>query len=233
MTESLSSGTDSAPTPQVDEAPNVLDTMPSSRDISPLTLNRLSVYLRALRALQRDGIQRISSSQMAERFHLSAAQMRKDLAHFGEFGIRGVGYEIDNLREKLESLLGLVREHRAIIVGAGNIGTALARFPGLNSGSFRLVGLLDLDPQLIGTQVGELVVSDSRDLAELAAQTGAEIAILAVPAEAAQDNYEAVVRAGIRAVLNFAPVQLREDPEVRVKNVDLLIFLEELAFFLS
>ncbi|MCG8463201.1 MAG: redox-sensing transcriptional repressor Rex [Holophagales bacterium] len=206
--------------------------MSSASEISPLTLNRLSVYLRGLRALQRSGIDRISSLEMARRFRLSAAQIRKDLAQFGEFGIRGVGYEVATLRGKLEHLLGLDQEHRAVIVGAGNIGTALARFPGLDSPSFRVMGLLDNDPERIGETVGELTVEDSRHLTEVVARTEARLAILAVPVDAAQSNYDAVVEAGIEAVLNFAPVQLDEDPRCRVKNVDLLIFLEELAYFL-
>jgi redox-sensing transcriptional repressor len=205
--------------------------MTPPQDISPLTLNRLSVYLRALRVLQRDGIQRISSLVLARRFRLSAAQIRKDLAQFGEFGIRGVGYEVDQLRQRLEHVLGLDHEHHAVIVGAGNIGTALARFPGLNSGSFRVVALLDNDPHRIGSQVGELWVRDAAELAEVVEETGAKMAILAVPAEAAQANYDALVAAGIRGVLNFAPVQLDEGPSCRVKHVDLLIFFEELAFF--
>ena len=206
--------------------------MTAPDDISPLTLNRLSVYLRGLRMLQREGVERISSREMARRFRLSAAQIRKDLAHFGELGIRGVGYEVATLREKLESLLGLQREHRAVIVGAGNIGTALARFPGLNSGSFKVVALFDNDPQRIGDPVGELTVADTRQLARVARAESALMGILAVPAEAAQENYRALVEAGIRAVLNFAPVSLEEDPRARVKNVDLLIFLEELAYAL-
>lgn len=200
--------------------------------ISPLTLNRLSVYLRALRQLDEEGERRTSSREMASRFGLSAAQIRKDLAQFGELGIRGVGYEVDHLRSKLEAQLGLKREHRAIIVGAGNIGSALAQFPGLNSEHFRVAGVVDIDPARIGAQVGRLTVRHSCDLEALVAETGAELGILAVPAEAAQENYEAMTQAGIRAVLNFAPVQLREKPETRVKNVDLLIFLEELAHYL-
>lgn len=206
--------------------------MPQTTDISPLTINRLSVYLRGLRALEREGTQRISSSEMARRFHLSAAQIRKDLAQFGELGIRGVGYDVKQLKEKLESLLGLDREHRAVIVGAGNIGTALARFPGLNSGTFRVVALFDNAPERIGDTVGGIEVSHSNDLPRIVAETGAEMAILAVPAGAAQENYRALVDAGIKAVLNFAPVQIEEDPRTRVKTVDLLIFLEELACFL-
>jgi len=201
--------------------------------ISPLTLNRLSVYLRALRQLDEEGAKRISSREMANRFHLSAAQIRKDLAQFGELGIRGVGYEVAPLRHKLEDQLGLWREHRAVIVGAGNIGSALAQFPGLNSEHFRVVGLFDIDPGRIGAQVGRMKVRPSGDLAQIVRDHKVELGILAVPAEAAQENYDAMAEAGIRAVLNFAPVYLREKPEARVKNVDLMIFVEELAHHLG
>ena len=196
--------------------------MPSG-DTSPQTLNRLSVYLRALRALQSEGIERISSQQWARRFGLSATQIRKDLAQYGEFGIRGIGYDV----------VGLDRRHAAVIVGAGNIGTALARFPGLNAGAFHIVAIFDIDPKRIGERVGELTVRDPLDLAEVVESTGADIGILSVPAEAAAENYFALVGAGIRAVLNFAPVRLEEVDGVRVKDVDLTIFLEELAHHLA
>lgn len=207
--------------------------MPTFETISPLTLNRLSVYLRALRQVHQEGIRRVSSLELAQRFNLSAAQIRKDLAQFGELGIRGIGYDVAHLRDRLESELGLKREHRAVIIGAGNIGSALARFPGLNSGNFRVVGIFDIDPQRIGAEVGHLRISSKSQLTELVESQAVELGILAVPAEAAQENYEMLVEAGVRAVLNFAPVQLREQGDVRVKNVDLLIFLEELAHFLG
>ena len=201
-------------------------------EISHLALNRLSVYLRCLRQLQAENVTRISSQQMARRFHLSAAQIRKDLAHFGEFGIRGVGYDVVDLKERLEDLLGLDREHPAVIVGAGNIGRALARFPGFNSDAFRVYAIFDNDPQKIGQPLNHLVIRPSHELASTVGSVGAEIGILAVPASVAQENCDALVEAGVQAILNFAPVPLEADPKVRVKSVDLLIFLEELAYFL-
>lgn len=205
--------------------------MPSG-DTSPLALNRLSVYLRALRALQHEGIDRISSKELAGRFGLSATQIRKDLAYYGEFGIRGIGYDVLSLRRRLEHVLGLDRRHAAVIVGAGNIGTALARFPGLNTGAFHIVAVFDIDPKRIGQSIGELKVRDPLELAEVVESTGADIGILAVPADAAAENYFALVGAGVRAVLNFAPVRLAEVEGVRVKDVDLTVFLEELAHHL-
>ena len=201
-------------------------------DISPLTLNRLSVYLRCLKRLEDLGTAKISSQEMARRFHLSAPQIRKDLAQFGDFGIRGVGYDVQQLRWRLENVLGLQREHLTILVGAGNIGSALAQFPGLRSGTFRIAAIFDNAPEKVGQKVAGLKIRHSRDLIPTVAATGARIGILAVPAEAAQENYNLMVEAGIEAVLNFARTQLDSDPRARVKTVDLLIFLEELAFFL-
>jgi redox-sensing transcriptional repressor len=201
-------------------------------EVSPLTLNRLSFYLRCLRHLQEQGIRRISSQELARRYHLSATQIRKDLAQFGEFGIRGVGYEVDVLADHLNSLLGLDRRHAMVIVGMGNLGSALARYLGFNYGAFQVVAGVDKDPQVIGRTIGGFTVRPAADLAQVVADTGAEIGVLAVPAEAAQENYDALADAGVRGVLNFAPVRVKRRPGVFLKNVDLRINLEELAFFL-
>lgn len=204
-----------------------------STAVSPLTVNRLSVYLRSLRQLREQGVDKVSSQQLARRFHLSSTQIRKDLAQFGEFGTRGVGYDVGELANHLETLLGLDHVHRLAIVGMGNVGTALARFPAFNSGSFQVVAAFDNDPAKIGTRVGSVVVRSSADLAAVLRGAEAEIGVLAVPAEAVVAAFESLVRAGIRAVLNFAPATLPPRPGCRVKNVDLRIQLEELAFYLA
>jgi redox-sensing transcriptional repressor len=204
----------------------------SESTTSPLTLNRLSVYLRCLRRLQAEGVRRISSQELADRYLLSATQIRKDLAQFGEFGIRGVGYDVDQLAASLTELFGLDREHPLVIVGMGNLGSALARFLGFNQGPFRVVAGVDSDPAKVGTRVDGLTIRASSDLARVVAESGAVIGVLAVPAEAAQPSYDALVRAGVRAVLSFAPVHVQQHPEVPVKSVDLRIHLEELAFLL-
>jgi redox-sensing transcriptional repressor len=201
-------------------------------EVSPLTLNRLSFYLRCLRHLQELGLKRISSQEMAQRYHLSATQIRKDLAQFGEFGIRGVGYDVEALAEHLNSLLGLDRQHAMVIVGMGNLGSALAQYLGFNYGAFRVVAGVDNDPKKIGRRVSGFVVRPAADLAEVVRDSGAEIGVLAIPAEAAQENYDALAEAGIKGVLNFAPVRVKRRPGVPLKNVDLRINLEELAFFL-
>jgi redox-sensing transcriptional repressor len=201
-------------------------------EVSPLTLNRLSFYLRCLRHLQELGVSRVSSQEMAQRYHLSATQIRKDLAQFGEFGIRGVGYDVDALADHLNSLLGLDRQHALVIVGMGNLGSALARYLGFNYGAFRVVAGVDNDPKKIGRRLANLTVRSSADLKQVVKESGAEIGVLAVPAEAAQENYEALANAGIKGVLNFAPVRVKRREDVPLKNVDLRINLEELAFFL-
>ena len=201
-------------------------------EVSPLTLNRLSFYLRCLRHLQELGVSRVSSQEMAQRYNLSATQIRKDLAQFGEFGIRGVGYDVDALADHLNSLLGLDRRRALVIVGMGNLGSALAQYLGFNYGAFRVVAAVDNDPQKIGRRLADLTVRSSAELAEVVRESEAEIGVLAVPAEAAQENYDALADAGIKGVLNFAPVRVKRRDDVPLKNVDLRINLEELAFFL-
>ena len=205
----------------------------ASEEISPLTLNRLSFYLRCLRHLQELGFQRISSQEMARRYHLSATQIRKDLAQFGEFGIRGVGYEIHELAVHLEVLLGLNRKHPMLIVGMGNLGSALACYLGFNHGAFRIVGGVDNDPGKVGREVAGFVVRHSSELNEVVRETGAEIGVLTVPTEVAQHYYDALADAGAKGVLNFATMRVKPRPGVPLKNVDLRIYLEELAFFLK
>jgi redox-sensing transcriptional repressor len=209
------------------------DPVIDNEEVSPLTLNRLSFYLRCLRQLQEQGIKRISSQEMARRYHLSATQIRKDLAQFGEFGIRGVGYEVDELADHLNALLGLDRQHAMLIVGMGNLGSALAQYLGFNYGAFHVVAGVDNDPKKIGRKVGSFTVRSADDLSDVVRESGAEIGVLAVPAEAAQENYDRLADAGIKAVLNFAPVRVKRRPDVPLKNVDLRINLEELAFFLG
>ena len=205
----------------------------SSSTTSTATLNRLSVYLRCLQELQRAGTLTISSQALADRFHLSSAQIRKDLAQFGEFGIRGKGYEIGPLADRLHHLLGLDRKRRLVIVGMGQLGTALAGYIHFNDDSFEVVAGFDSDPAKIGTSLRGVPVFAIADLRRTIEETGAEIAVLTVPAAAAVECYDALAAAGVRAVLNFAPASLPERDHVRLKNVDLRTYLEEASFLLS
>ena len=202
--------------------------------ISELTINRLSVYLRCLQAIEREGILTVSSQELADRFHLNSAQIRKDLAYFGEFGIRGVGYNVAQLREHLTNILGLNEERRVLIVGAGNLGSALSHFSGFNTGGFRIVGIVDHDPHKIGRKLpGGRVIEDVSLLPEIVNERRVHIGVITVPADTAQTVFDQLVSAGVQAVLNFAPTQLKGHPEVKLKNVDLKINLELLSFFLT
>lgn len=207
--------------------------MTGPAEISSLTLNRLSLYLRCLRHLQQEGKTHVSSATLAQRFQLSAPLIRKDLAQFGEFGIRGTGYRVDELADRINRLLGLDRTHNLAVVGMGSLGSALARYLSINERPFRIVAAFDVDGRKVGKKVGHLVIHHSREIPEVIPQTGAQIAVLSVPASAAQQCYEELTDSGIKAVLNFAPAQLRHDPGVRTKSVDFQVNLEELAYFLS
>ncbi len=202
--------------------------------ISELTTNRLSVYLRCLNELAVAGIETISSQAMAEQFNLNSAQIRKDLAYFGEFGVRGVGYFVEDLRQHLMKILGLTQKHRVSIVGLGNLGMALANYQGFNQHSFDIVALFDDDPAKIGTRVRSgLEIQGTDKLNDTIKREGIDIVIITVPASAAERVLEAVTEAGVKAVLNFAPVHLNPKPGVKVKTVDLTISLESLSYFLA
>jgi len=202
--------------------------------ISELTINRLSVYLRCLQQLENEDITTVSSQELADRFHLNSAQIRKDLAYFGEFGIRGVGYNVTQLREHLVNILGLNEERRVLVVGAGNLGTALSHYSGFNTGGFRIVAILDSDPHKLGKKVpGGLAIESTSLLPQVVKERKVHIGVITVPANAAQRVYDDLVEAGVQAVLNFAPTQLKGHPEVKLKNVDLKINLELLSFFLT
>jgi len=202
--------------------------------ISDLTVARLSVYLRCMDRLLELGVDTISSQALADRFNLNSAQIRKDLAYFGEFGVRGVGYNVRELRQYVVEILGLDRERRLVIVGAGNLGTALCHYSSFSGGNFLVVGILDSDPSRIGdpTPAG-LLVEDAGRLGEITAQRQVEIGVITTPASAAQDVAESMVDAGLKAILNFAPIRVSVDDSVLVKTVDLGVHLEELSFHLT
>jgi len=202
--------------------------------ISELTTNRLSLYLRFLTELEEKDVKTVSSKVLAEQFGLNAALIRKDLAHFGDLGVRGVGYVVKDLRRQLHTILGLDRNHRVAIMGAGNLGLALADYPGFRREGFRIVALFDT----LHNKVGQLSRSgvkiyDIRELRKVAHRENITIAVIAVPAASAQQVVKTVVQAGIRAVLNFSPGALRVPDDVKLKSVDLTVSLESLSFYLA
>src|SRR5215204_433262 len=206
-----------------------------SEKISELTTSRLSVYLRCLNALQAAGIKTISSQALAEQFNLNSAQIRKDLGYFGEFGVRGVGYYVNNLREHITKILGLDSPHRVGIVGAGRLGTALANYNGFGKSNFTVVALFDNDRQKIGRRIGDgnTLVHDVDEISNVIRDDAIDVIVIAVPAKAAQIVLNQVTSAGIKAVLNFAPASLNSRRGVKVKTVDLTTSLESLSYFLS
>ena len=202
--------------------------------ISELTTNRLSLYLRFLTELEEKDVKTVSSKVLAEQFGLNAALIRKDLAHFGDLGVRGVGYVVKDLRRQLHTILGLDRNHRVAIMGAGNLGLALADYPGFRREGFRIVALFDT----LHNKVGQLSRSgvkiyDIRELRKVAHRESITIAVIAVPAASAQQVVKTVMQAGIKAVLNFSPGALRVPDDVKLKSVDLTVSLESLSFYLA
>jgi len=207
---------------------------PGAEQVSELTTNRLSIYLRCLTELEQAGVETISSQGLAEQFHLNAAQIRKDLANFGEFGVRGVGYYVKDLRRHLREILGLDRRLRVAIVGAGNLGLALADYPGFRQEGFEIVALFDTLNEKVGhVSRGGVPIHDSRQLKRIVRQERVSIGVIAVPAAVAQQVVNLVVASGIRAILNFSPGALTVPPDVKLKSVDLTVSLESLSFFLA
>jgi redox-sensing transcriptional repressor len=206
-----------------------------SEKISELTTNRLSVYLRCLNTLSAAGIKTISSQELAEQFNLNSAQIRKDLGYFGEFGVRGVGYFVDDLREHITKILGIDKPHRVAIIGAGRLGTALANYKGFSKSNFTVAALFDNDRSKIGQRLGpdEIVVHDVQKFERIVDEGKIDVAVIAVPARSAQRALNQIMAAGIKAVLNFAPAPLSARLGVKVKTVDLTTSLESLSYFLS
>jgi redox-sensing transcriptional repressor len=206
----------------------------AAEPVSELTTNRLSVYLRCLNQLESAGAETISSQALAEQFHLNAAQIRKDLAYFGEFGVRGVGYYVKELKRHLRMILGLDRTVRVAIIGAGNLGLALADYPGFRQEGFAIVALFDTERSKIGRRSrGGVRIFDSAEFRKLVRKEHIDIAVIAVPADSAQTVVNTAVQAGVRAVLNFSPGSLKVPPGVKLKNVDLTVSMESLSFFLA
>jgi len=204
-----------------------------TRKIPESTVGRLSLYLRVLGELEQEGVRTASSEALARRGGTTAAQVRKDLSFFGTFGKRGLGYTVTELRDTLRTILGLQRRWRVAVVGAGRIGGALIGYPDLRRQGFDIRAVFDRDPEKVGRTWSGLVVHELSALERILQSEPIDIAILAVPAAAAQEMAGRVVRAGVRAILNFAPVKLALPPEVAVKNVDMAVELEGLSYALS
>ena len=203
------------------------------RGIPEATVARLPVYHRVLLGLVDTGVTTVSSEELAHAAGVTSAKLRKDLSHLGSYGIRGVGYEVDYLLYQIARELGLTHDWPVLIVGAGNLGHALANYGGFGSRGFRVVGLVDADPDKVGEKVGLEVQVEVRPLDELeavVAESGAAIGVIATPAAAAQAVCDRLVGSGLRSILNFAPVTLAVPESVDVRKVDLGLELQILAF---
>jgi len=194
------------------------------------TVTRLSIYLRCLEELHTDGLTAVSSMQLAQRFGLNSAQVRKDLAYFGQFGVRGLGYYVGELKHNLERILGLKHDWQVALVGVGNLGSALLAYPGFQRRGFRLSVAFEKDPAKIGGREGRVPIHPIERIGPVLKRRGIRIAILAIPAAGAQAVADQLVAAGVNAILNFAPTQLTVPRGVKVQNVDLSVLLRTLAF---
>ena len=202
------------------------------KHIAESTVRRLSLYLRFLEEFEALGHQTISSGELAAQGGTTSAQVRKDLSHFGSFGKRGLGYSVSALSSSLRGILGLGRQWRVVIVGAGKIGSALAQYEGFRERGFTVVGVYDADAARTGRSLAGVTVRDQRDLESDIGRLTPDIALIAVPAEAAQALVDRVVRAGVRAILNFAPTPIQVPKQVMLRTVDMALELEVLSYAL-
>ena len=202
------------------------DDAPGLTRIPVPTLERLTTYLRCLIDLGASGVETVSSGQVETQTNISAAQFRKDLSYFGEFGKPGVGYSVAELESRIAQILQIHKLQPILLVGAGNLGSALVAYPGLEEHKFRIVAAFDADPAKLGTRLGGMDILHTSRVGEVNGPLGARLAIVAVPANAAQAVCDLLVDHGVLGILNFAPVSLRVPPRVVVRNVS---FLQELA----
>ena len=209
------------------------DSAMKPRRISDSAIRRLSHYLRFLEGFEAEGRETISSDDLAERGGTTSAQVRKDLSHFGSFGKRGLGYSVTALRARLGEILGVDRRWNVALVGAGKLAAALHGYDGFRRRGFHVVAVFDDDPRKIGRRWGEITVEDVRRLEESVREKEVEIGIVVTPAESAQEVADAMVAAGISAILNFAPRKLVLPSDVTLQDVNLAIELEALCFALT
>lgn len=204
--------------------------MSESSTISEASIGRLPLYLRVLAEMLGQGIATASSETLAAATGVQSSLVRRDLAQFGSYGTRGVGYSVTSLQDELQRIVGATRTWRVVLVGAGNLGQALVRHSGLSAETFTVVAIADISPDLVGTQINGITVTHQHDLAATVAATGAELAIIATPAIAAQEVADALIDAGVMSVLNMAPTTLHVPPGVNVRSVDFTQELQILSY---
>ncbi len=207
--------------------------MASPSDIPDIVIGRLPIYLRALTQLVQQGHEITSSHELGQRLGISSAQIRKDLSHFGEFGKQGTGYHISHLQAQLKQILQVNREWPVIVVGAGDLGRAIAHYGGFVERGFRVVAIFDNDPEKIGTGTSDLKVRSTAEMPEFIRQRNIKIATVAIPASHAQEVADTLVEAGVRAILNYAPTTLSVPDDVHVQYIDPVTNLQRMTYYLE
>jgi redox-sensing transcriptional repressor len=204
----------------------------NAEKIPDIIITRLPVYLRALQRMADNGMKTTSSQEMGERVGISAAQIRKDISQFGEFGKQGTGYSIPYLVDKLREILKVDRMWDVIIVGAGDMGHALARYQGFSNRGFNVVMIFDNDKSKVGQKIGDFTVEDTANLVERVKSAGIKISMLTIPATAAQSVADKLVEAGVKAILNYAPISLSVPSGVKVQHIDPATHLQRMTYYL-
>ena len=201
-------------------------------EVPEIVVGRLPVYLRALATMLSAGKQYTSSNELAQLLGISSAQIRKDFSHFGEFGKQGTGYSVIGLYDELRQILHLDQDWPLIVVGAGNIGSAVASYTGFSHRGFRVVGLFDNDPTKIGAQIGGFTVQSNNEIPQFVADNHARHAMITVPAQYAQQVADILVASGIKAILNYAPINLNVPNSVHVEYIDPVLHLQKMTYYL-
>jgi len=202
-------------------------------EIPDIVIGRLPLYLRALQRMTQEGRQVTSSQELGERLGISAAQIRKDLSQFGEFGKQGTGYNIEFLMDQLRQILKLNRVWDIAVVGAGDVGHALARYQGFLDRGFQVTMIFDSDPNKVGTKLDDFTIKDIANMAKDIRAGGVKVAMVATPAAYAQEVVDQLVDAGVQAILNYAPIQINAPPNVRVQYIDPLTHLQRMSYYLE
>lgn len=203
------------------------------KDIPDIVVGRLPQYLRSLQRMAREGRMVTSSQELGERLGISAAQIRKDLSQFGEFGKQGTGYHIPFLIEQIQKILHIDHEWEMVVVGIGDIGSAVARYRGFANRGFRVRYLFDIDPEKIGNRIGDFVIQDFKDIAEIVRQAGIRVAMIAVPSNDAQAVADKLIESGIRAILNYAPISINVPDGIQVQYIDPSLHLQRMTYYLG
>lgn len=204
-----------------------------SRSIPDIVIGRLPLYLRALTRLKQEGHEVTSSHELGKRLGISSAQIRKDLSHFGGFGKQGTGYQIDFLIDKLREVLQVNQEWKVAVVGAGNLGSAISQYRGFSERGFEIAWLFDTSEEKIGTRIDRFTVLPIDDIEKIVDENNVKIAMIAVPAEQAQPVTDRLVKAGIRAILNYAPININVPAGVMVQYIDPVVHMQHMTFYLD